>query len=140
VELTLRITLTDPPPGVELMLQRGRHDLEPAVRRARRALTFELTARVEVRPGAPPRWLGPFVQGPPAARFVYVNAGTLAGQPDSPWTRRAKVPLGAITAELVERALAEGGLLEAEITGSGRDGGPVSGTVPLRVGWRVAAR
>jgi hypothetical protein len=30
-------------------------------------------------------------------RFVYVNVGTYAGGPPSPWSRRAKVPLGRIT-------------------------------------------
>lgn len=40
-----------------------------------------------------PNSLGPFAQGPPAARFVYVDVGTYAGQKNTPWARRMKVPL-----------------------------------------------
>lgn len=36
---------------------------------------------------------GNHVNGPRGRRFFYVCSGTLAGQSDSPWTRRAKVSL-----------------------------------------------
>ena len=101
-------------------------------------MTFEFEVRVGTRSGGQPNFLGPFVQGPPAGRFVYINSGTLAGQTDSPWTRRAKVPLTSITRALIERARMAGTILEVEIDGAGRDGGPACATVPLMSGgWRV---
>ena len=86
------------------------------------------------------RWLGEFVQGPGADRFIYVTVGKRAGQPDSPWDRRAKVKLASITPgqvrEVVERP---GRVLEARFDGVGRDGGPNCATVPLiGDGWRIA--
>ena len=82
-----------------------------------------------------PRLLGPFVQGPPTARFVYVNIGASAGQIGSPWQRRAKVPLGAIDWQPIE-ALAPGERLTAHIAGTARDGSPACATVPiLPPGW-----
>ena len=51
-------------------------------------------------------FLGPFTQGPPASRFVYVNSGTMAGENATPWTRRAKIPLAGITNAMVKKALA----------------------------------
>ena len=102
-------------------------------------MTFEFEVRVGTRARGEPNFLGPFVQGPPAGRFVYINSGTLAGQADSIWTRRAKVPLTGITRALIERARVAGSTLEAEIAGTGRDGGPACATVPLMSdGWRVA--
>jgi hypothetical protein len=107
------------------------------VRRTRSSITFEFAVRIGKRAGGEPNFLGPFAQGPPAGRFVYVNSGTLAGQSDSVWTRRAKVPLTAITWSLIQRALSTGAVLETSIAGTGRDGGPACGTVPLRPAWSV---
>jgi hypothetical protein len=136
-ELRLRIAVLDPPPGVTFQLQRAARDLEPAVRGTRSSITFEFPVRVGKRPGGEPNFLGPFAQGLPAGRFVYVNSGTLAGQSDSDWTRRAKVPLTTITWALVQRVRATGAVLETSIAGTAGDGGPACGTVALRAAWRV---
>ena len=90
--LRLRIVVVRPPPGVDYGLQRGRGSGYETVQtqRSRGAdLTFELS--IDVRPG--PRFGGPFVQGKPAAPFVYLDIGTYAGQTGTPWSRRLKVPL-----------------------------------------------
>ena len=78
---------------------------------------------------------------PPAKRFVYINAGTYAGQHGSPWGRRAKVPLTEVTGALVEAALARpGAVLVATIDGRARDGGPAAATVPLvNDAWHLVA-
>ena len=137
--LRLRITVVGPPPGVRLQLQRGRHELQPPTRHSETAMTFEFEVRVATRSGGHPNFLGVFTQGPPAGRFVYINSGTLAGQADSVWTRRAKVPLAGIRWALIERARAVGSMLETEIEGTARDGGPACATVPLLSGgWRMA--
>lgn len=140
MELTFRITVLDPPRGVVFRLQRGRSELLPPSKETARRLTFDFTLRVE--PGAaggPPRLLGPFAQGPPAKRFVYVNSGKQAGQTESCWDRRAKVPLAGVDASLIEQAARTGAVIEAQIAGTGGDGGPACATVPLVSGWRVIA-
>jgi hypothetical protein len=74
---------------------------------------------------------GPFVQGPPKQRFVYINIGTYAGQDGSPWSRRLKVPLIGITRKMITA----GGILEARVIGTGPDGGPTCATVKDFDGW-----
>lgn len=133
-ELPLRIVVLDPPPDVTFAVQSGRKDLVPPVRSTSRQLVFDLSVRVrDDRPDGRPNFLGPFAQGPRDARFVYVNSGTLAGQSDSCWTRRAKIPLTGITWSLIDEA--EGGMLEAQMPGIGRDGGPTCATVRNFRGW-----
>lgn len=142
-EVPLRITLIEPPSGVRFRLQRGKAELAPPARESDDAISFDFTVRAaEGGADGAPRFLGPFTQGPPATRFVYVSSGTSAGQADSCWTRRAKVPLKGITWEMVERALsAPDAVLEARITGTSRDGGPVCASVPLLDGgWRIVPR
>jgi hypothetical protein len=136
--LPLRITVVDPPTGVRFRLQRGRADLVAPVTESSAALRFELEVRVGKRPSGAPNFLGPFAQGPADARFVYVNAGTLAGQPDSCWSRRAKIPLAGITWDLIERTRSAGVLLEARMRGVGSDGGPTCATVKGTT-WKVSA-
>jgi hypothetical protein len=139
LEVAFRITVLDPPRGVVFRLQRGRSELVAPSNESPGAIVFDFTLRVE--PGAaggPPRLLGPFAQGPPATRFVYVNSGKHAGQFESRWDRRAKVPLAGVDATLIEQAAASpGAAIEARIAGTGRDGGPACATVPLVSGWRV---
>lgn len=142
-ELPLRITVLRPPPDVVFRLQRGRTDLVAPTRATEDEITFDLSVRVGARsPGGEPNFLGPFAQGRPADRFVYVNSGTYAGQADSCWSRRAKVPLSGITRELIDDALATpDGCLEARIEGTAKDGGPVCASVrPLDGGWKVVDR
>ena len=137
-ELRLRIIVDEPPAGVRFQLQRGSRELEPPARATPASIAFDFAVRVGQRTTGEPNFLGPFAQGPPAGRFVYINSGTLAAQADSCWTRRAKVPLTTITWPLIERARSSGATVETHIAGAGRDGGPSCGTVPLCAGgWRV---
>ena len=137
-ELTLRITVTNPPRGVLFRLQRGAKELTPPAKALQEALTFEFPVRVGRRPDGMPNFLGPYTQGPPAGRFVYINSGTYAGQTGTAWARRAKVPLAGITRDLIDRALSESAVVEIEIPGTGRDGGPSCGTIRLpQSAWRI---
>jgi hypothetical protein len=70
---------------------------------------------------------------------VYITSGTLAGQADSCWTRKAKVHLSGITWKLIEQVLSTpDSTLEARIAGMAGDGGPACATVPLlENGWRI---
>ena len=140
-EIPIRVRVVRPPSGVRFRVQRGRSDLDDPTRVTDGEISFDLTVRVgDTRPDGLPNFLGPYAQGPPAGRFLYVNSGTLAGQTDSCWTRRAKVPFRDITWAMVEEVLSgEDTVLEARIAGAAGDGGPASATVPLLDGgWRVA--
>lgn len=138
-ELRLRVHVLDPPEGVRIQMQRGRADLVPPARESGRALEFDFAVRIGERPNGEPNFLGPFTQGPPDGRFVYVNSGTLAGQPESCWTRRAKIPLTGITWALIDAARRSGAVLETDMPGLGRDGGPTCATVK-GISWRVGKR
>lgn len=140
-ELTLRVVVRDPHPEVALRMQRGRYELVAPVRTSAETVTFELRVQVVTRLDGTIVLKGPEVQGPPAKRFVYVNAGQYAGAPPSPWSRRAKIPLGAITQGLIHAVRATpGAVLRAEIHGRARDGGPAAATVPLLgEGWTVVS-
>lgn len=138
--LQLRVVVAAPPTGVAFAVQRGRLDLLVPISTTSDSLVFEFPVSVADVSSHPPRLTGEFAQGPPAARFVYVNSGTYAGQLGSCWSRRAKVPLSGITGALVQAALHHpSGMLEARISGIGRDGGPACATVPLLSEWAVVA-
>jgi hypothetical protein len=131
-ELRIRIRVVHPPPGVTFAIQIGKSDLLPPAHADASALTFDLSVRVDPKRDAPPRFLGPAVQGPPTARFIYVNSGTRAGQATSCWDRRAKVPLSALTWATIDRARnTPNGRVEACIAGCAGDGGPACASVPL---------
>ena len=137
----VRIIMEHPVPGVTIALQRdvtARAEWIPAVTTSPEALAFDLQIGVAGSRGdGRPRLLGPFVQGPPAARFIYLCVGRAADQIGSEWNRRVKVPLGGISWELL-RELPKEGRLEACIAGRGRDGSPACATVPLLPpGWRI---
>jgi hypothetical protein len=141
-EVPLRLTVRRPLAGVALGVQRGRDELLAPLRASDGCTVFELSARAAgVLPDGRPRLLGPFMQGPPAGRFVYVNVGRRAGQPDSPWDRRAKVPLTGISAAILDAWRGQpGAMLSAEIDGIGRDGGPACAAVKLLGnGWHIVS-
>src|SRR5262245_34549901 len=139
--LFLRIVVVDPPSRTTFALQHGRTDLVAPVKATARSIVFEFPVSVADAASRPPRFTGGFTQGPPGSRFVYVNSGTMAGQADCCWTRRAKIPLTGISRTLLRSALAGNGrILEARISGKARDGGPACATVPLLAAWAVSAQ
>ena len=137
-ELTLRMVVEQPPAGVDYALQKGRGSLYETEQRQRSEgndLIFEFQPAIREGGGDGMSALGgPFVQGPPRERFVYLDIGTYAGQTDSTWSRKLKVPLEGITAKMI----AQGGVLEARVPGRGRDGGPSCATVKDFGGWKPA--
>lgn len=135
-ELPLRIVLVSPPKDVMFAIQEGKVPVRQT-RSTGKTISFDLTVQVKEK-DRELRLLGAFAQGPPTARFVYVNSGTLAGSADSCWTRRAKVSLMGIERELVEKVTkTKGAALEARIEGKAKDGGPACASVPLLDGWKV---
>ena len=69
-------------------------------------------------------------------RFVYIAIGEQAGQRPSEWSRRAKIDIHLLSADLLEKALV-GRVLEAQLPGKAKDGGPACATVRPIVAWRV---
>lgn len=139
-ELPIRVTVLRAPPGVTFAMQRGKAELLPASGVNVESFVFDLSVRVrEQTRGRSANVLGPYAHGKPTDRFLYLNSGTMAGQADSCWTRRAKIKTGGISWNLVQQTLATpGAVLEVQIEGSAKDGGPCCATVPLiGGGWRV---
>lgn len=122
--VTLRVVLEKPTAGVDFGLQEGHgSDYEVATKQRSKGddLEFEFTVTAKTgRDDDLPNFAGPFVQGPVGQRFVYINIGTYAGQTNTPWSRRLKIPLSGITWDV----LRAGKVLAARIPGTGKDGGP----------------
>ena len=142
IAVPFRIVVVEPPAGVLFRLQSGKTpgDLIAPVVSQDAALVFEFALGLgPPLPDGRPRFLGAPAQGTPTERFVYVNSGTLAGQSNSPWTRRAKVHLSSITASVVREVTSKrGACLETRFEGTAKDGGPSCASVPLLGGWRVS--
>jgi hypothetical protein len=139
-ELPIRVTVLRAPPGVTFAMQRGKDELLEPSKVSGESLVFDLSIRVsERKAGGPPNVLGPYAQGKPDDRFLYLNSGKMAGQGDSCWTRRAKIKTNGINWKLIEQTLATpGAVLEVLIEGRAKDGGPCCATVPLvNGGWKV---
>ena len=99
-ELLLRIVLVAPPAGVDFGLQDGKgSDYETIQKQQSKGDDISLDCTVTVknnRADGLPNFLGPLTQGPATGRFIYIDIGKLAGQSDSCWERRIKVPLDGI--------------------------------------------
>ena len=141
-DLSIRLLLVDPPPGVAFGIQcgTGAHYQTVFVQQVKRGdviFDFSLTV-TENRKNRLPNFKGPLVQGPPASRFIYIDVGTYAGQEGTPWSRRMKVPLQGITWGLIRQARGKAGhRLLGRIPGKGKDGGPNCGTVQVAGSWEV---
>ena len=157
-ELILRIVLEKPPAGVDFGLQKGRGSSYETIQTQRskaKDLCFEFTVRVKTgRKGDTPNFLGPLVQGPSGGRFIYIDIGTYAGQTETVWSRRLKIPLSGITSEMIDQVSADArdpssdgpgdrvsaaarSLIETRVPGTGKDGGPTCATVKPFPGWRL---
>ena len=91
--VTLRLTIVQPPPGARWAVQLGRDKLLPPIKVAPDQLVFEVPLTLAPNLRGTLQLRGAAVQGPPAARFVYVNSGKRAAEFSSCWDRRAKVSL-----------------------------------------------
>lgn len=139
-ELPIRVTVIGPPPGVTFAVQRGKDELLPPSKVDAKSIVFDLSVRVsERKAGGAPNVLGPYAQGKPDDRFLYLNSGAMAGQRDSCWSRRAKIKTAGIDWKLIEQTFATpGAVLEVQIDGHAKDGGPCCATVPLvNGGWKL---
>jgi hypothetical protein len=141
-DLPVRLMLVDPPPGIDFGIQRGggtRYETLFVQQAEHRDVIFDFSLTVaENRKDSLPNFKGPFVQGPLASRFIYVDVGTYAGQKDTQWSRRMKIPLQGITWALIRQAMSKSGhKLLARIPGKSKDGAPNCATVRLIGPWEV---
>jgi hypothetical protein len=130
--ITLRLTTADPVAGVAYSLQ----DKANTPVDSRIAGDGPISFDVPVTLSDENRLTGPFVRREgPTRRFVYIAIGTSAGQ-HSEWSRRAKIDVHDIPAELLAQAR-EGRVLEVLLPGRARDGGPACATVRPLQSWRA---
>jgi hypothetical protein len=137
--LLLRIVLQDPAQGVVYGLQKGKGSNYETIQKQTSNLAdliFEFTVHAKAGKDGNLVFLGPFAQGNPQDRFIYIDIGTCAGQTDTPWSRRLKIPLFGITKELIEQ-LPDGKPLTTKVPGRGKDGSPSCAMVKPFEGWKI---
>lgn len=140
-EITLQIILTKPTSGVAFGLQRGAGSNYETVQiqiSTSNDLSFKFSIKTKGDRSNEkyPKFSGAFVQGTADNTFVYIDIGTTAGQLDSIWSRRLKVPLTGITWNDID-LLDKNSVLQANVPGKGRDGGPNCATVKPFGGWHL---
>ena len=143
-ELTLKIVLENPPSGIDFGLQKGsgnKYETIHIQKSSDKNLEFEFEITVKLNNDGLPNFLGAFVQGPPTQRFIYIDIGTYAGQNNTVWGRRLKIPLVGISLNTIkELSNNTNNILEAIVPGTGKDGGPNCATVKPFSGWHIFNR
>ncbi len=142
IVVPLRVVLVDPPPGVDFGIQDGKgNDYKTiAIQRSTVGnLVLECAIIVKgSRAESSPSFAGTITQGPPDGRFIYIDIGKSAGQCDSCWQRRIKIPLADITWAMIDSVLEKPKRwLQATIPGTAKDGGPSCATVKPIDGWQL---
>jgi hypothetical protein len=134
--ILLKINLVTPPPGVAFGVQKGsgkRYETTQKKISVGGNLEFIFEVGVKFGKDEQPDFHGPFVHGSVGQRFIYIDIGVAAGQMDSIWTRRLKVPLRNISWQMIDDTKA--GMLETTVPGTAKDGGPNCATVKDFTGW-----
>jgi Family of unknown function (DUF5990) len=143
-EISLKIILENPPAGVDFGLQKGSGSNYETIQKQRsgtKDLHFEFTITVKWNKDGSPNFLGAFVQGTPNERFIYIDIGTCAGQADTAWSRRLKIPLKGFTTAMIKDLLSGSAIvLETRVPGTGKDGGPNCATVKPFGGWNLSKK
>lgn len=123
--------------GIRLTQQLGGNHV-PGEERPDGSLVFDCEVRARRDDGEDaPNFVGEAVSGPRGGRFLYL-AWFGVGELEEERFRRMKIPLGSITWDQVAACVRESKLLEARVSGIGRDGLPACATVPLLDGgWKV---
>jgi len=142
-DITLQIILTRPTPDVLYGLQKGAGNNYETVQKQMAAsddLSFKFTIKVKGDRSKDklPKFSGSYVQGPSDNKFVYIDIGTYAGQTNTIWSRRLKIPLTGITWEDIDSLTRnQNSIMETHVPGTGKDGGPNCATVKPFEGWNL---
>jgi hypothetical protein len=142
-EVIFKIILINAPAGVDYGIQQGagsRYETKFKQRSTGSDLEFVFNLQVVTDPDGHLDFKGNFVQGKKGGRFIYIDIGTYAGQHDSAWSRRLKVPLAGIHGEMIKAIFSgpSGLYLTTNVAGVGKDGGPNCGTVKPFGGWSLS--
>lgn len=138
MELTLEITLHDSLNGILYGLQKGAGTNYNTIQKQEGgspALTF--TCEVVCKKAEDHlNFLGPFCQGTPKERFVYIDIGTYSSITDSISGGRLKIPLYGINPETIA-GIQQGSTLQTSVSALGKRGKPAFGTVKPFEGWSL---
>lgn len=136
-EISLRIVLQNPVDGTIYGLQKGKGPIYETVQAQLgngKEIIFDFTLHIKEANGSLPTLAGPFVQGPPGNRFIYISIGSYAGQTGAAWSGRIKVPLPEAT--FLNTLSDEGNSCwSCTVPGRNEDGKPVFATVKPFSGW-----
>ena len=141
--LALHITVQTPPAGLHYGLQKGhggKVEIEQIQHSTGQDLHFYwiIDLKGDKQKDAEPKFSGSFVQGPSGDKFVYIDIGTYAGQTNTKWARRLKIPLYGITWDQIDKINSNPEfILECCVPGTGKDGGPNCATVKPFDGWQL---
>ncbi len=142
-ELKLRIILLKPTAGIVFGLQKGAGNSYETVQKqisGSRDLFFNFSIKVkgDRAKDTSPKFSGDFVQGPSGGKLIYIDIGTCAGQTNTKWSRRLKIPLTGITWDNIDHFNKNpDSVMEARVPGTGKDGGPNCATVTPFDGWHL---
>jgi len=145
-EVTCQVLLVKPTAGVDFGLQKGSGRDYETIQKQRstgkdQLFQFPMTIKGEKQKDPSPKFSGPFVQGPAGGKFIYIDIGTLAGQTNTPWSRRLKIPLAGIGWEEIEKINSSPGwMLETKVPGTGKNGSPNCATVKPFAGWQLVKK
>lgn len=146
----LRITCLQPLDPIPYDAQFGLQDQKRRVYEGRKQSNENVLYDIEVRARydaeqKKPVFLGPWTNGTPDQRFLYLAWLPLHPEPPEGkpvglplWHRRAKIYLSTITWEQIEEAnRIPYGLLEIQVPGRAKDGGPCCATLQGR--WEISS-
>jgi hypothetical protein len=140
-EITLRIILEKPVSGVEYGVQKGKGNGYETIQKQQAGLSdliFEIPVVAKFDESGNYVFSGPCIQGKPGERFIYIDIGTYAGQKDTLWSRRLKIPLTGISNTVIDNLSVQKVLL-TKVPGTGKDGGPNCATVNPFYGWKLSS-
>jgi hypothetical protein len=138
--VSFMIVIEKPPAGIMYGIQKGSGNNFETFQKQISAggdIGFEVEALVKTGKEGHPDFSGPFIQGPPGGRFIYLGIGSYAGQTDGAFNGRLKVPLPKLSSVILSQ-LEGPGQLRARIPGTNpKNGRPSMATVQPTDGWVV---
>ena len=134
-QLVLRITIAAPPVGIAYGLQNGNgpgYKTEQLQLSTGDNLLFSVIVSVKQGKDGQPDFKGPYVQGPVTERFIYIGIGSYAGIAHGVFNGRLKIPLRAISWQMVDS-----GAIETQVGGMGKNGTVAYATPKPFAGWKA---